>query len=265
MIFPAPMRWECAVLACSGVMVPETNLKLLAQTSWWIPLPISPVRASRWAMGRNPQGRAATFNQAPRVSGLRGQTDIVHEQRVNARLAECDDRVGGRADDWLAVIEGRIDDERHAGSRKETGYELVKARTRFASHELQPGAAVMVQDGRDAITPLGLDPTCEQHEFVTRRVGANLEPFVGAFGQDARCKRPEVLTVLDHLIEDVAHVRSARVGEERSVAEGARPELHAALKPGDDLAISHHVRGVAGRGFAAPGRETGRLDRRQNL
>src|SRR6266436_9875848 len=62
------------------------------------------------------------------VSGLRSQIDIVHKQRVNARLAECDDRVGGRADDWLAVIEGRIDDERHAGSRKETGYELVKAR-----------------------------------------------------------------------------------------------------------------------------------------
>jgi hypothetical protein len=47
MIFPAPMRSECAVLACSGVMVPETNLKLLAQTGWWIPLPISTVWSSR--------------------------------------------------------------------------------------------------------------------------------------------------------------------------------------------------------------------------
>jgi hypothetical protein len=35
--------------------------------------------------------------------------------------------------------------------------------------------------------------------------------------------------------------------------EGARPELHAALKPGDDLAVSHHVRSVARRGFAARG------------
>ena len=63
MIFPAPMHSECAVLACSGVMVPETNLKLLAQTSWWIPLPISLVRSSRWSMGRNPQARAVTFKQ----------------------------------------------------------------------------------------------------------------------------------------------------------------------------------------------------------
>src|SRR6478736_7690381 len=55
MIFPAPMRSECAVLACSGVMVPETNLKRPARTSWWIPLPISPVRCSRWSTGRNPR------------------------------------------------------------------------------------------------------------------------------------------------------------------------------------------------------------------
>ena len=40
-------------------------------------------------------------------------------------FAESDNRVGGRADDWLAVIEGRIDDERHAGSRNETGYDTI--------------------------------------------------------------------------------------------------------------------------------------------
>ena len=122
-----------------------------------------------------------------------------------------------------------------------------------------------MQDGRDANTPLGLDPACKQHEFVTRRVGADLEPFVGMLGHHARCKGAEVLAVLDHLIEDVAHVRSARVGEQRTVAEGARPEFHATLKPGDDLAVGDHVRGIARRGFAAPGRETGRLDRRQNF
>jgi hypothetical protein len=47
MTFLGPMLSECAVLACCGVMAPETNLKLLAQTSWWNPLPISPGRFSR--------------------------------------------------------------------------------------------------------------------------------------------------------------------------------------------------------------------------
>jgi hypothetical protein len=61
-------------------------------------------------------------------SGLRHQKHVIHKQRVNARLAKRDDRVGGCANDWFAVVERRIDDERHAGFRKETGYELVKAR-----------------------------------------------------------------------------------------------------------------------------------------
>src|SRR4029077_15755799 len=88
-----------------------------------------------------------------------------------------------------------------------------------------------MDDGRDAITPLGLDRTSKQHEFVTRRVAANLEPFFGAFGHHARRKRPEVLAVLDPLIKDVAHVRPTRVGKQRTVAEGSRPELHATMKP----------------------------------
>src|SRR5580692_11136909 len=63
-----------------------------------------------------------------RRSGLRRQDHIVHKQRVNAGLAKGDDRVGGRTDDRLAVVERGIDDERHTGLRKEAGYKLVKAR-----------------------------------------------------------------------------------------------------------------------------------------
>src|ERR1700743_3585390 len=96
-------------------------------------------------------------------------------------------------------------------------------------------------------------------------MGADLEPFVGAFGQHARRKGAKILTMLDQLVENVAHVRPARVGEQRTVAERARPELHASLKPGDDLAVGDHVGGVARRRFAVVGRKTGRLYRRQNV
>src|SRR5262249_30879020 len=61
-------------------------------------------------------------------SGLRRQNNVIHKQRVDARLAKRDDGVGGCANDWFAVVERRIDDERHAGFCKETGYEVVKAR-----------------------------------------------------------------------------------------------------------------------------------------
>jgi hypothetical protein len=80
----------------------------------------------RWGPGFWSAPPSAT-REGDEISGLRRQIDIVHKQRVDARFAECDDCVGRCADDWFAIVEGRIDDERHAGSGKETGYELVKA------------------------------------------------------------------------------------------------------------------------------------------
>src|SRR6185312_4191472 len=100
---------------------------------------------------------------------------------------------------------------------------------------------------------------------MTGKVRADLEPVVGMLGHDARRKGTKIFAVLDLLIEDLAHVRPARIGEQRTVAEGTRPELHASLKPGDDLAVGDHVGSLARGGLAAPGRETGRLDRRQDF
>jgi hypothetical protein len=74
-----------------------------------------------------PRRRRAQLH-ARKISSLRRQIDIVHKQCVNASLAECDDRVGGRADNWLAVVEGRIDEDRYSGPCKKAGYEIVKAR-----------------------------------------------------------------------------------------------------------------------------------------
>src|SRR5262245_26468274 len=65
-------------------------------------------------------------SEKSRSSVLR-YVDIVHKQRVNASLTESDHRVGRRADDRFAVVEGRIDDDRHTGSSEKAGYELVKA------------------------------------------------------------------------------------------------------------------------------------------
>src|SRR5262245_60137479 len=122
-----------------------------------------------------------------------------------------------------------------------------------------------MHDGGDTITSLRLDLTSKQHEFVAGRVAANLKPFIGAFSHDAWGKWPEVLAVLDPSIKDATHVRPARVGKQRTVAEGSRPELHAALKPGDYLPSGDHFRRVAGGGFAAPGCKTGRPNSSQNF
>src|SRR6185437_5857547 len=120
-------------------------------------------------------------------------------------------------------------------------------------------------NGRDEIAPIPLYATCKQHELVTRRPRANLEPFIGVLRQDAGPKRSEVFPVLDLLIENIAHVRSPRVGEQRAVTQRTRPELHATLKPGNYLATGNHCRGLARGVSALPRPQTGRLDRSQNV
>src|SRR5436309_3158502 len=81
----------------------------------------SSARAS-WAHALRPAAKGVKHS----LSGLRRQIDVIHEQRVDAGLAESDDCVIRRADNRLAVVERRIDDDRHAGLLKKAGNELVK-------------------------------------------------------------------------------------------------------------------------------------------
>ena len=51
----------------------------------------------------------------------------------------------------------------------------------------------------------------------------------------SRCERPETFAVFDLEVELLLHGRGARIAEDRTRAERARAELHAALEPSDRL------------------------------
>src|SRR5437899_4491713 len=53
MTFPERTRSECAVLACCGVMVPETSLRLQVQINWWNPPLILLGQFFRWSVRSN--------------------------------------------------------------------------------------------------------------------------------------------------------------------------------------------------------------------
>ena len=141
----------------------------------------------------------------------------------------------------------------------------METRVSLATDELYPGGSIVVDHGRDTIAPSGSRWTGNQHVFVTREVRPHFEPFVRTFGKDAGRKRPKVLAVLDPAIENSPHIGSARIRKQRPIAKRTRSELHAALKPADDLAIGDHVGGFAGGVLASPRRETGRLEGSQYL
>src|SRR5439155_5889726 len=50
-------------------------------------------------------------------------------------------------------------------------------------------------------------------------------------------ERPESFTLLDQLVDAIAHRGIARVGEDASAAQGAGAKLHSALEPGHDLPL----------------------------
>ena len=63
------------------------------------------------------------------------------------------------------------------------------------------------------------------------------EPLARVLGEHARRVRAIGLAELDAPVERVLHVRIARIGEDRSMAQRARAELRAALEPADHLPV----------------------------
>ena len=122
--------------------------------------------------------------------------------------------------------------------------------------------------------PCGSRPACVRHAplLLDRRTAcrgwpdaARLRTIRRRVRQAHWARTAENLAVLDHAIEDGPCIGPARIGKQRPVAEGARPELHAALKPPDDIAVGDHVGGFAGGILAPPRHQTGLLDGAQDL
>ena len=74
----------------------------------------------------------------------------------------------------------------------------------------------------------------EQHvrAFLAR---THVEILVGTVLQNRRRKRPKRLAELDLQVHHRLHLRAPRVADDAARSERARTELHATLKPADDL------------------------------
>src|SRR6185503_12723187 len=66
-----------------------------------------------------------------------------------------------------------------------------------------------------------------------------LEPIRDGLTQNRWCEGPEGLTPLNLKVQDILHVRPARISQDGPISQGARTPLHAVLKPTYNLAISN--------------------------
>ena len=81
---------------------------------------------------------------------------------------------------------------------------------------------------------------CVEHGRDQQHVRAllsrlELEPAMRLVLQHTRRERPEALAELDLEVHRRLHLRRPRIAEDAARAERARPELHPALEPADDL------------------------------
>ena len=95
-----------------------------------------------------------------------------------------------------------------------------------------------MRDRRNHRSLLGTDG---KHLLHVRRVLTNIKPLANMLLQDARCKRPEFLAELDSQVDDIPHVGSPRVRNQRTIPKCPGSELHAALEPADHLSIQDQI------------------------
>src|SRR5258705_6974497 len=96
--------------------------------------------------------------------------------------------------------------------------------------------------GRISAPPLRSDVLGDQHE---RRILLALEDLLCPLSQHDRRERPKCLPVFDPLVQNILHLGLARVRKQAAVAERARSELGAALKPADHALVSEQFCGLA--------------------
>ena len=85
------------------------------------------------------------------------------------------------------------------------------------------------------IVPVLVMPSAGEDVFREAfEVEGDRPPLEHAWGEGAKG-----FAALDFQVEDVLHVRPARVAEDRTVAQRTRAPLQAALKPADHLAVGN--------------------------
>src|SRR5215216_4936525 len=76
----------------------------------------------------------------------------------------------------------------------------------------------------------------EQHvRVITLLAFGDLEVLARGLGHHRRSERPELLALLDQLVDVVSHLRVTRVAEDAPVSERPWPEFQPPLRPCDDL------------------------------
>src|SRR5437588_213301 len=124
----------------------------------------------------------------------------------------------------------------------------MKRRNSRKNFMRQPRLSIRIKCVSIIENQIGILPVLVEHAIPDQQhVGARrieVEPIMRVFGENGRRKGAEALAVLDLQIECFLRLGRARVRQDRTIAEGARAELHPSLEPPDRLALRERLCGL---------------------
>ena len=128
----------------------------------------------------------------------------------------------------------------------ECGDQIVVAGILITADDLNPGGTIFMHDLRNPRLPGLVHIKGDGHERC-RVIGLNDVSCHGV--QHARTERPPALTELDLLIDPIGNAWCVRAAQDASSTERPGSELHATLKPANDLCSCNRPGRLAAQGF----------------
>src|SRR6185503_5742065 len=161
-------------------------------------------------------------------------------------LLKAFDRLLRRADDRLVLIERRIENHRHARELRKVRNQLIITLVDLSRDGLQTPGAVDVSHGWNLGPAFLPDLVDHQH---SRRWMRLFKVVTDTLFQNRRRKRSKRFTLLDAIVQDLFHLSTAWIDDDRPVAKRAWSKLHPALKPSDHQPRSNILGSTSGDYF----------------
>src|SRR5436305_2115685 len=164
---------------------------------------------------------------------------IAGHQCVHLRALETIDGFFGPTDDRFVVVEGSVEHDGNTRGLFERFDEPPIAWSGLLRDGLQTPGTVDMRRSANLRTLFRAYRVCEGHE---RRRMRFLKPIADCLRQNRRRKGPKNLPVLDASVENLLHIRTARISHDAAISQRSRAPLSAPLKPTQNFPIGNDRR-----------------------
>src|SRR5436309_1161626 len=142
-------------------------------------------------------------------------------------------------DDRFVFVEAGIQEHRNAGEFFEFLDQPVIKWILRSVYCLYAARAIDVRDRRQKVAFIIADRVDLLHEGVASGID---EIIVDSFFQNRRSEGAEFFAKFNFRIDELAHVRAARIRQDAAISNGPGAPFHSSLKPSDDVAIGQEAR-----------------------